>query len=76
MLALILGRTWPLFPVFHQFLEVCGICQQVIHDMHRECFFFFYEDYTFTLETAQTYCGVCLTVFRVLLDENPVVFVP
>lgn len=22
MLALLLGRTWPLFPVFHQFLEV------------------------------------------------------
>uniref|UniRef100_A0A8C2F6I3 DCN1-like protein n=1 Tax=Cyprinus carpio TaxID=7962 RepID=A0A8C2F6I3_CYPCA len=28
MLALLLGRTWPLFPVFHQFLEVCRLFLQ------------------------------------------------
>lgn len=31
MLGLLLGKTWPLFPVFNQFLEVsslvgCGVC--------------------------------------------------
>lgn len=29
MLALLLGRTWPLFPVFHQFLEVKPFCSRL-----------------------------------------------